>query len=365
MLPTHLAKYPFLPEAAAEVAKYGLSIEDLLLPEYSSVLERAVERISEAISTSPPSVSYRRDDPDVELLSFPVAVVLAASLGDDYVKRRYAVAEAKRASHLLEEEDSEVVYEVARRLGLRVRMVDMQVGLDKYEFAVNFIDYLKAASNLTHEGRWKLVNRLVHGGEIYLGKLDVVRLIEEEVRRRIESKIEAASGVRIPSEIIKRLEQFRRVEAEGYVGGVLASELPSKVDLNMFPPCIKALYEAARVGRNIPHYGRFTLASFLLSVGMDAGSVIEVFKSSPDFRDDKTRYQVEHIAGKRGSGTKYIPPKCESLRTHSLCPGGDDLCRKIKHPLAYYRRRIGVKPRDAERDVEEIGLKKAKKRKRR
>ncbi|MDH5266756.1 MAG: DNA primase regulatory subunit PriL, partial [Candidatus Bathyarchaeota archaeon] len=44
--------------------------------------------------------------------------------------------------------------------------------------------------------------------------------------------------------------------------------------------------------------------------------------------------------GVRGSRTKYIPPRCDTLRTHGICHSPDEICKRIRHPLAYYRRRL-------------------------
>ncbi|MFX0198433.1 MAG: DNA primase regulatory subunit PriL, partial [Candidatus Hodarchaeota archaeon] len=48
----------------------------------------------------------------------------------------------------------------------------------------------------------------------------------------------------------------------------------------------------------------------------------------------------EHIAGRRGSRTKYIPPRCDTLRTHGICHTSEEICKGIRHPLAYYRRKL-------------------------
>lgn len=53
-----------------------------------------------------------------------------------------------------------------------------------------------------------------------------------------------------------------------------------------------------------------------------------------------TRYQVEHIAGVRGSRTRHIPPRCDTLRTHGICITPDEICKEIRHPLAYYGRKL-------------------------
>ena len=45
---------------------------------------------------------------------------------------------------------------------------------------------------------------------------------------------------------------------------------------------------------------------------------------------------VEHIAGKKGSRTKYVTPSCNTLKTHSICVNMDDICKRIEHPIRYY-----------------------------
>jgi DNA primase large subunit len=67
--------------------------------------------------------------------------------------------------------------------------------------------------------------------------------------------------------------------------------------------------------------------------------VVNFFRSVSDFDERMTRYQVEHIAGVRGSRTKYIPPRCDTLRTHGICHIPDEICKSVRHPLAYYRKK--------------------------
>jgi DNA primase large subunit len=96
-------------------------------------------------------------------------------------------------------------------------------------------------------------------------------------------------------------------------------------------------------GINLAHSARFALVSFLLQINMTPDEVIALFATSPDFDQDRTRYQVEHIAG--ATGTRYKPPACATMATYGNCPGEDDLCRRIRHPLSYYERRsIMLKP---------------------
>ncbi|MEM1587227.1 MAG: DNA primase large subunit PriL [Candidatus Bathyarchaeia archaeon] len=343
LLLSDLAKYPFLPEAAEEVRKLDFSkIENLLEPNYAPILERAEKRIIEALVTSPPEVSYdpRRYDESVEILSFPVAIILASATSSDYIRRRFALAEARRAYNLLKVENEEKIIKVAERFGWRIRLSSISIGLERFDFAIHFTDYLRNAF-LFHEKDWKLVNRLVIKGEVYLSKQDVARLLQEEVRRHIESSMDPKIRSRLPENLIERVDSLRKRFAEKIreepftIEGIHASGVENEA----FPPCIKALYEAALSGRHISHVGRFTLTSFLLSIGMDPNMIVDLFRKSADFNERMTRYQIEHIAGQRGSGTKYTPPKCDTLQTHGLCPGMDDLCKKVRHPLTYLLRK--------------------------
>jgi DNA primase large subunit len=64
--------------------------------------------------------------------------------------------------------------------------------------------------------------------------------------------------------------------------------------------------------------------------------VIDVFKDRADYNEKIARYQVEHIAGMRGSRTKYKPPSCNKMKSYGLCVEGGAKCpRKIKNPLNY------------------------------
>jgi len=85
-------------------------------------------------------------------------------------------------------------------------------------------------------------------------------------------------------------------------------------------------------GINLPHSARFTLTSFLLKIGLSVEDIIKIYRSSPDFDESKTRYQVEHIASR-----EYTPPSCSTIRTYGNCTGS---CPNPGHPLTIYLRAI-------------------------
>jgi DNA primase large subunit len=204
-----------------------------------------------------------------------------------------------------------------------------------FEFAVNFTDYLRNTGHLRDQ-TWKLVNRPLVKGNVYLNQRDVARLLQEEVQRRIEKRLEATELPNFPEKISEAAERLTELAKEK-IGVEEMEGFPKVVAQSAFPPCIVALYEAASKGRHLSHVGRFTLTSFLVNIGMPPEKVNELFKSFSDYNERLTRYQIEHIAGERGSRTRYAPPQCTTLQTHGICTGSDDLCRRVRHPLKYYK----------------------------
>jgi len=330
-----LAKYPFLKEAAEYVKTLDLKIEDLASPEFSQILERAKERVEEAILYA--IVSRKLQNEEIEILSFPTAIMLAAATENPFIKRRYALAEAKQTYNDLKFEPKEKILAVAKNFQWKITTVDAEENIAPYEFKLHFTDYLKNTATM-REKKWKLVNRMLTQGNVYLTRNETARLLSEEVRRHVEKRLEIKELPKLPQKITEIAEKLKNLTLEK-VSKAEMEGIPKTIKRDAFPPCIKALYDAASKGHHISHIGRFTLTSFLVNIGMPTENIIELFKNFPDFNERMTRYQVEHIAGERGSRTRYKPPKCETLKTHGLCTKPDETCKKANHPLIYYKKR--------------------------
>lgn len=326
-----LTKYPFMPQAAEYVKMLNINIDDLANPDLKDILDRTEDRVKEAILFN--SISKGLKDA-VELPSFPIAMMLVAATADSSLKKRYALAEAKRVSDLLKDESDEKIVEIAKKFNWKIRSIDEKT---IYDFAIHFTDFLKNSS-VIQDKKWKLVNRFMCNGAVSITKIEVSRLLEEEVRRYIEQKLDITVGS-LPQTIIDRVNKIKRLFMEKR-GTIQFEGLSKELNIAAFPPCIMQLYNAIVSGRRISHIGRFALTSFLTNTGMSVENVIDLFRSLADFDERMTRYQVEHIAGKRGSRTKYIPPRCDTLLTHGVCTGRDKICTSIRHPLAYYRRKL-------------------------
>lgn len=329
-----LAKYPFLKEAAEYVKTLDLKIEDLTSFEFTKILERAEERVEEAILYA--LVSRKFQNVEVEILSFPTAIMIVAATANQFIKRRYALAEAKQAYNDLKFEPKEKILAFAKNF--RWKILNVEENTVPYEFKLHFTDYLKNTTSL-REKKWKLVNRPLARGNVYLTKNETARLLSEEIRQHIEKRLETKEMPKLPQKIAEIAEKLKNLTIEK-VGKTEIEGVPKTVKKDAFPPCIKALYEDASKGRHISHIGRFTLTTFLINIGMPAENVIDLFKGFSDFNERMTRYQVEHIAGEKGSRTRYKPPKCETLKTHGICVNPEDLCKVVGHPLGFYKKNL-------------------------
>ncbi len=337
MLEREAAKYPFLKEAAKLVDALNLQLDDLADPAYAKVLDRAKERIVQAIEDG--AIDDRLDDYMTELLSFPVAVMFISVKGEQFLSRRYALAEAVRVYFLLQEEERDKLAQMAREdFDWDLRDSGEQYDGVSYDFSLYFYDYLRSSSSF-HEDKWKLVNRIVKSGYVLLTQREVSRLIQGEVETLIKERVSKPLKISLPEPLQLRLDQVSKVFEENRkrLGG---EDLPSEVINEAFPPCIRYCMEGLLAGKRASHMERFALTSFLVTVGMPLDRLVDLYTSVSDFDPAMTQYQVEHIAGVRGNRTKYTPPLCDTLRTHGICRNKDDICERIKHPLSYYRIKV-------------------------
>ncbi len=339
------AKYPFIKEVSEYINSVDVRLEELDRPEFSKAVSRALQRIDEALNQG--VVSWgdlaNDDERETEILSFPIAAAIVINIDDNFLKRRFADAESKRSYSLLVETESEakVVENAVKYLQWRARVVPLRHRpRPSAEVALSFVDYLRNAVRF-HEDEWKLVNRTLGRGDVFLRKNELARLITEEAKARIGRMLEHSPQAELPPSLAKRVEETRRELAERKEK-LRVEELPKAIVVTAFPPCVKKLNDAIAEGQHLSHMGRFTLTSFFLRIGRSPEELIKLYTSVSDFSESLTRYQVEHIAGRKGSGTQYTPPNCRSLQTHNLCPGSDDLCRTVRHPLSYYRRKTGM-----------------------
>ena len=104
------------------------------------------------------------------------------------------------------------------------------------------------------------------------------------------------------------------------------------------PPCIKHAIEILEKGENLPHSGRFMLATFLLNRGQNVEQIAPLFKNAPDYNERTTMYQLRNLSGVSG-GTKYKCPSCEKIKSQDMC-FANEKCDGIFTPLHFGRKKI-------------------------
>lgn len=332
-----IAKYPFLADAGQYLKDKGFSLEQFGTdPDLKQLIDKAYDRILVAADGK----IYHSDlDGDHvskeaalprEVFSFLLAIVLLKLSGMHTLIKRFALAEARRAEKYLEKDLANISDETKKELAIRVIGDLFSVQVEKLNdyFVISVSDYLKHSINF-HEREWKLINRRVENGQVFLSPHETVRLIRKELGTYINSKIiNAKTPTMIP----------------GFEDSVNKLVLLSKkftsytVTTGEYPPCIKHAIDILEKGENLPHSGRFMLAAFLLSKGQTVQQIAPLFKNAPDYNERVTLYQLNHLAGTSGSGTQYSCPSCEKLKTQSLCFAIPE-CDNIINPLQFGRKK--------------------------
>jgi DNA primase large subunit len=331
-----LAKYPFLKEVGELIKKFNLRLDEILQQEdYLPALERAKNRVLESVGID--KINTEIDNVDIEILSFPLSLMLVKATNLDHLISRYCLGESLRIEKLLESENKNLIpYFFKNAFEIELFKLKNSEGIN-FDFKIKTKDYLERATQF-HKSEWKLINRVVDKGFVHLKTHEMIRLIREEIRKTIYIKIKKLSIPKLPEnvqklvdEIIKTTESIPKMQRFKFV--------PKD-----FPPCIKYVSDILQKGQNVPHYGRFLLTSYFLGIGKTVDDIMNMYPKSPDYNERVSRYHVEHIAGMRGGRVQYQVPSCRTLMTHGLC-FRDVSCDEIKHPLNFGRHKFEKKSR--------------------
>lgn len=340
-----LAYYPFLPEVRDAVRAAGPDLGALLgSPLYLGARLRAKERIEGALGEGFQAATILDERSALlELLSIPVARMTAVLLGDKTLIARYAAAEAARArATLARDPDPEALPRAAAALNIPIEATEQG-------YRLHFSDYIRLAP--THNAEWKLIRRSLDRGFMLLAPAELARLCEEALSRRIVDELDAERAKPLPQEakdalapLVASLEPKLEEARANWTTGDFGPVQPQ-----LFPPCVKEIFDSLKRNENVPHHGRFAFATFLHTVGWNSEQILDYLSATPNFDREKSRYQIEHVSGAK-SVQAYTPPGCGTMQTNGVCPLAkrDNLCFRIKHPLSYYRSQLRRQQRDLE-----------------
>ena len=313
-----LAKYPFLNEASDYIRETHFDFGEFNRPEMRHIIDRAAERIEVEVTSG--TIYEKLDKYEIEILTFLVALMMAKSMGVEPILKKHSLFEAMRAEKFLTEDLKKEKNEQRKRLLLFKIFGEL--------FKVKVTDYLIRASHF-HEQEWKLINRLVHKGYVYLDADETVRLIRSELSALIYNRVKSMALSTLPETIKAKVDELRPKIASNY-----EYRIHKVTD---YPPCIEHALKVMNKGENLPHSARLMLATYMLAIGKSVDEVAALFHNAPDYNEKVTRYQVEHLAGIRGSHVKYSVPSCEKLRNENLC-FATEKCNGITNPIQFGRK---------------------------
>jgi DNA primase large subunit len=323
---------------------------------------------------------------------FPLALIIAISLGIPYINR----VSHRFSKHYIEyylNNISEVEFiERIRDLGLEIERSDecfsesdLYIAKNNaivricYKYRIHFISYLKAVQNLSStEILWGLPTAYLYRGYVLIENREkVARIFMEYLRNSISNRIKAISMTcndtsDLLSNLIKRISSIdqelgndissfiKSLNSNNLVVDNKVLKLSKDVQYidnlsvmniaevfkdvkslvpfseNFFPPCIQSILKALIAGENLTHHQRFALATFLINLNINIDEILNIFRHSPDFNEKIARYQLEHLAGLRGSKRRYLPYNCQTMKTLGMC---NNECN-VKNPLHYTNRKL-------------------------
>ncbi|MDH3676738.1 MAG: DNA primase [Nitrosopumilus sp.] len=332
-----IAKYPFLADAGQYLKDKGFTLQQFGIdPDLKLSIDKAFNRVQ--VSTE--GKIYKSDLIDGEaskdfvlereVFSFLLAIVLLKLTGMTTLIKRFALAEARRAEKYLEKDLANISDGSKKELAIRIidDLFSIQIKEQNNHFIIPVSNYLQHSINF-HEREWKLINRHVEKGFVFLTPHETVRLIRKELGNYITTKIFNAKTPTMISGFEEPVDKLISLSKKFVTHTITTGE---------YPPCIKHAIEVLERGENLPHSGRFMLATFLLARNQSVQQIAPLFKNAPDYNERVTLYQLNHLAGTSGSGTQYSCPSCEKLKTQNLCFAIPE-CDNIFNPLQFGKRR--------------------------
>jgi len=329
--------YPFLPRARKYVS--GLELDFESLPALLEIRERAKKRVSSTFMLESALSQEPRKVYEIEIASYALAVLYVAGISDPALTERFALFEAQKVNtYLRRERNSELLLEISKAFNWGVKKND------DGSLSVHVSKFLENSTRgrLHHDSKWKLVNRNMEKGWVHVTPVELARLLQEDVKNQIEQSAKQKLG-KIPEQIQQDIDKLkaeflkRKPQFEEVFQVIKAQE-------SEYPPCITAMMKRTSQGQHLSHVERFTLVTYLLHQGISVDTIVYMFSQVPDFKEDKTRYQVEHLSGVRMGKEPYVPYNCASLQTHGICSKPTDpICRTIRNPLSYHLRKKGFR----------------------
>ncbi len=359
-----LVKYPFLNASITWMREQNVNPMEGLHA-HITMLDRIRDLVKDALDNKESTASLMPDS-EVTLYLYPWLRIILSVMGIPRLVYKVANLVSKHYGLQLERDDSNTIHMVAIDQGIKVGVVPREEMFSyktvSFPFKIEFLDYLAFVSKFKAPP-WKLVNRLLTRGNVFLRSHDIARLIEEHLKEKMMeiTRVSIDDGLKKAIEADPLVKPFidrlvattnEKLEASGSFG----TEFSGPVDDTAFPPCINFILDKNQKGVNLAHTERLFFVFFLLTIGKTTSEVVDLFRNQPDFNEKITVYQVEFAAGKQGKKVQYRPHNCMTLQSLGICKKddatfGSEFCANprfpFKNPLTFYNRMVKWKAKRA------------------
>lgn len=341
-----LARYPFLKEALAYVTRNDFRLEDLDDSDYHHLVKKAEEKINQFVFDGKIDyhIDYEKTHDTIvqeEVIVFLISLLIIRSISVEAVTKKFALKESMRFEKYLVadlnnmNQDDRTVKLIMYKIFKELFNTEISLEVNIYNFYKIRIDDYLDHSIAFHEREWNLINRAVDKGYVYLDGAEIVRLFRDEINLLIIERIKKMNPEKIPKIVIVIAKTMKDNWDRLYPSLKVTS-------INFTtPPCIEHIYELIDKGENLPHPARVLLGTFLIYSNKPFDEMLRLFKRLPDYNEQVTRYQLEHLAGKRGGSKQYFVPSCEKVRLNNLC-FQTKVCDGVTNPAQLvYRKKYG------------------------
>lgn len=341
-----LAKYPFLKEAFSYIVKYDFKLEDLDSRDYLHLIAKATEKIEQYLffGRCEYQINYSKTHETIvqeEVIIFLISLLLIKSVSIQEVTKKFALLESMRFEKYLisdlntANQDDKTIKLILYKIFEDLFSTKIMLEVDIYNFyKIQITDYLDHPITF-QEKEWNLVNRTLHNGFVYLDGTEIVRLFRNELYLLIIDRIQKMSIDRVPDTIMAISKSIKKRWEQ------IHPSINIPVYNAVTPPCIQHIYDQINKGENLPHPARLLLGTFLIYSNKTLEEMLDLFKRLPDFDEKITRYQLEHLAGKKGSSKRYHVPSCEKIKLENLCYE-TRICQGISNPIQLVRKKSGI-----------------------
>jgi len=195
-----LKHYPWLPSLQiyySDIASKDPTafIKEAFLKYPDGELEQRISKIFKAAFNNLEEIKdYKADELNIYL--YLIVKILLYVLNSKQISNRVANTYSKQTyKELIGENEDANLYDIVKDLKIKFDYLDPPINYGvninkgqreilKTSFKIHYTDYLKLAANLQDEYR-KLVHNALSEGYVYIQKKDLIRLLQEYVRRKL------------------------------------------------------------------------------------------------------------------------------------------------------------------------------------